>query len=724
MNRREPPQIAVWMLEHLTSGNRDEALAGDLLETFQTGRSNGWYWRQAIGACVVSWFESLRARASMLAFALLWTIMAPAWNVVCEKGENGQFGAVFEKLVPKLGPFWLIAALIGWIVFHAVFLWGGLLIFSLFHTGTGGTLYRDKYKRAFLIAPLIFVPLYGVLFLLVDLYWYGYFEYSHLLSSTLDQIIDFRILADLIRMPYLLALVCALWKAIPISRRASNRVSGTVDSDLSMSGFDVYSDAIALTSTGNPFIVRQFFLAMVGAGLLNALIAGFLLCRLPESHSPTLTLLCTKAGFYVLAGVLAGAGGTYVYWKNPASPFSANEPLPFGLFALECAVGWVWIPALVILFEQLSPATAIVAMIGTFTLTSGMRRVSSPIFASDVRTVAAPRQGQVSIFTKSLYPAPSEPYGYLIAICLYAGGAAFFLRSYHSAAALLAVAASVFAWKKTLPQSLRSDWNQEYRQAALHLAKVVIPAVLVTAWALLDGVAHRNRLEAVSAAFLADAKDSAEKESGGLLKNKEAALGSSGYESVILWPYTKKDPIVPPVVVENNLLAPGTKKPLILRFNGPYWYLQPPNKVPGRMAHLANGTPLGVDIQSSNSMPLVMDAHQYLSSSIRVARCREITVELANRDNRIGSISVGILLTDGTSAKNPTLYLGEQPIVSAESGHFSIKSAPVFETLRFSVPLDAKTQKFNEITVLILPDIEHRFEAPKIAIERFELFPR
>lgn len=718
MNRREPPPIAVWMLEHLNSGERDEALAGDLLEAFQAGRSDGWYWRQASGACVVSWFEGLRARASMLVFALLWSIMAPAWNVLCQKVESGQFSTTFvNELISKLGgPFWLFAVLPSWIILHAVFLWGGLLIFSLLHTRIGGNLYRVKYERAFLMAPLIFTPVYGALYLLVTLNWYGYFENFPLLNSPWGQFADLRVLADAIRLPYFLALLCALWRAIPVSSRASE----SMDSALSING----SGTRAITLPADSFVVKRFFVLMVGAGLMNALIAGFLICRLPESHSPSLMSLCAKAAFYVLAGVLVGVGGTYLYWKNPASPFSTSEPLPFGLFALVCTGGWVWVPALVILFEQLSPATAIVAMTGAFALTSGVRRVSSPVFDSEGCKIPAPRQSQVSLFAESLYLAPGEPYGHLIAIGLYAGGAAFLLRSYHTAAALLALAASVFAWKQTQPQVPSSNWSREYRRAARHLAKLAIPAVLVTAWALLDGVAHRNRLAVESVALAADARDTGGKDSGGQLKSDETAPGSSGYQSVILWPFAKKDPIVPPVVVENELLARGTREPLILRFDGPYWYLQPPQKAPGRMAHSAKGTPLAFDIQSSNSMPLVMDAHQYLSSSIRVARCREITVEFANFDNKNGAISLGVLLTDGTSAKKPTLYLGQQPIMSTESGQFSIKSAPVFETLRFSLPMNARIQKFNEITVLILPDIEHTFEAPKIAIEQFELFPR
>src|SRR4029077_19914803 len=68
MHRREPPPQATWMLEHLTSGTRNEALAGDLLEELRAGRTNAWYWRQALSACAVSWSKSLAVRGPMLSF--------------------------------------------------------------------------------------------------------------------------------------------------------------------------------------------------------------------------------------------------------------------------------------------------------------------------------------------------------------------------------------------------------------------------------------------------------------------------------------------------------------------------------------------------------------------------------------------------------------------------------------------------------------------------------
>lgn len=45
-----PPRLAVWLLEHCGPELNQEALAGDLNEAFQQGRSKAWYWRQVLAA--------------------------------------------------------------------------------------------------------------------------------------------------------------------------------------------------------------------------------------------------------------------------------------------------------------------------------------------------------------------------------------------------------------------------------------------------------------------------------------------------------------------------------------------------------------------------------------------------------------------------------------------------------------------------------------------------
>jgi hypothetical protein len=84
-----------------------------------------------------------------------------------------------------------------------------------------------------------------------------------------------------------------------------------------------------------------------------------------------------------------------------------------------------------------------------------------------------------------------------------------------------------------------------------------------------------------------------------------------------------------------------------------------------------------------------------------------------NSDNRPGAIALAVLLTDSTPPGKPTLYLGQQPIISTQPGHFSIKPSPTDEVLRFPIPRPGKIRRFNGITVLFLPDVEHSQTGPK-----------
>ena len=49
---RKPPAVATALLHRL--GPQDDPLAGDLLEDYRSGRSRLWYWRQVLGAIVLT----------------------------------------------------------------------------------------------------------------------------------------------------------------------------------------------------------------------------------------------------------------------------------------------------------------------------------------------------------------------------------------------------------------------------------------------------------------------------------------------------------------------------------------------------------------------------------------------------------------------------------------------------------------------------------------------
>lgn len=713
MKRTEPPPLAVWMLEHCTPGDRDEALAGDLLEVFYTGRTEGWYWRQALQACAISWLTSLRARASLLVFALLWSMLAPAWKALIDRADGSR---LIDWLwhVQGAGPLPALAVLAVWVALNAVFLWAGMLIYLLAQTGIG-TIFRGK-GHAFLMVLLIFVPAYAATFVLVNLYWYSFFSNAKLADTAMGQIADLRMLADVLRVPYFAAILCALWKLVPLLVRTRASINSESASNESSEQVECLSPLARM----DLFTMRRFLGLMVGAGLINAMIAGFLLCRFSDEHALSLGALLVRAIIYVGVGAIAGVVGTKMYWESPASPFRENAPIPFSLFALVCAAAWIWVPAMMLFSEQMSAAAALVAVFGAVLLGIGLRNATNAVFAPT--QVSSSFDGETNeLFTESLYRAPLEVHGYLIAVCLYAAGWALAVHSNLTAAALLALSTFLFAWKRTCGRSRGFDGKREYKRSALLFACATIPAVMVTMWALLDGVAHRNHEAGIKTALAAGNGNAALENKG---RKVDSAYGVGGYESLILWPVPEKKQIIAPLPAPASFLAPGTTRPLIIPFDGAYWYMQLPQKVPGPAAHQAHGTPIGANIESNNLIPLVMDAHQTLGMAIPIARCREIQVEVANRDNRAGAISMAVLLTDGASHEKQALYLGQQPIVSTKPGQFTAKAVPVYETLRFAVPDGARLRRFNEITVMLLPDVEHTYVGPKIAIEQFQLMPR
>jgi hypothetical protein len=286
------------------------------------------------------------------------------------------------------------------------------------------------------------------------------------------------------------------------------------------------------------------------------------------------------------------------------------------------------------------------------------------------------------------------------------------------ASALLASAACLFNLKKTVAPERKHDSAHEYRRAVFRLSTIALPALLTTFWALLDGVAHRNHLAGLGAGTGA---------SGQGTRSEKADAASSahpgaGYESVILWPYPPKKQVVAPVDAK-LVQANGPMQPLVIRFNGEYWYLQPPELQPGPHAHQAHGSPLDVHIASANSFPLMMQAHQFLRAPVRVSRCREIRMQIRSREMGDGVIAIAIWLKNSAATGASEVYLGERPVAGGNSDAL-LSPAGAAQTLVFPVPSAPRARKFDEISVMILPDSRHQRVGPRIAIEQFEIVPR
>ena len=69
MRSSQPPIVATWVLTHF--GNRNEVLAGDLIEEYRRGRSASWYWRQVVVALLIGCGKEIRTHKLLAVRALV-----------------------------------------------------------------------------------------------------------------------------------------------------------------------------------------------------------------------------------------------------------------------------------------------------------------------------------------------------------------------------------------------------------------------------------------------------------------------------------------------------------------------------------------------------------------------------------------------------------------------------------------------------------------------------
>ena len=95
MTERSPPKLAWWLLKHWGSPYQGEALAGDLFEQYQEGRSRAWCWRQVIAAIVLARWRFVGALpwaavGRLLSYLLAETAAVLAAVVVVDHERHAQ----------------------------------------------------------------------------------------------------------------------------------------------------------------------------------------------------------------------------------------------------------------------------------------------------------------------------------------------------------------------------------------------------------------------------------------------------------------------------------------------------------------------------------------------------------------------------------------------------------------------------------------------------------
>jgi hypothetical protein len=450
------------------------------------------------------------------------------------------------------------------------------------------------------------------------------------------------------------------------------------------------------------------------AGFVTAISMAAVICRAPLSTSPLLILIILASG-YVLVTAISGATGSYVYWIRTRT-FSTSDLVQL---LQSTASAWVWIPAIVLLSQQDSIWAPAVAGAGAAVLAISLRTAGPGSFHSDVRADEV-EPTQQELFAQSLASTRPEWNGSLVAVSLVCVAAAVARGWLFPASALLALAAFAFAWARGAASHASGQYPlPRFSAAALRQTKSAVPALLITTLAMMAGMRHDLQLWGLGNGLGNSANATR--------KATDLRTGGGGHFSVILLTAPQLQQMLIPHTTQPLPSSIRLTKPMVIQFDGEYWYFQPPDRDPGPTPFKALGNPLTANIHSTLAIPLMMQAHQRLSTPLPVRCCRAIEVELENRDQSAGALDLAVSLSDSAQPNNP-LTLGVQPIHSTQGELWRYRSAPAQEIVRFSIPAHfehAQNQisHFDWIDMLIVPSAQRMQSGAKIAIRTMRLVP-
>jgi hypothetical protein len=222
MNDRKPPALARWMLDHLISRETNEALSGDLLEAFRTGRSSGWYWYQVIAAIAIAWSWNAWRHRTMLFFAAVWSVFAPAWILLITRSS---VGILADSMPDVPWPWSFICGFVFTVIGPSMlFIWLGVAVYSTLHVLTFGKL-PLRWVRKGLPWGLIAFALAQACRIAIDVYYphsAGHAEHWGRLT-VLGVIENFGGWSALLRFPYFIGTATTLW-SLP-SKHSSEKLT-------------------------------------------------------------------------------------------------------------------------------------------------------------------------------------------------------------------------------------------------------------------------------------------------------------------------------------------------------------------------------------------------------------------------------------------------------------------------------------------------------------------
>jgi hypothetical protein len=470
-----------------------------------------------------------------------------------------------------------------------------------------------------------------------------------------------------------------------------------------LSHAEAVPDAPGSTSEITPDLANPGVRPSLLAGCLTAAAFTLLFCRPPQPHTLTWTTILVRSTGYIALAAITGAMGTAI-----SRLFLKTKP-PFALLLRSAAPAWIFFPCILLFYLRQAPWLYLAIALATIVSAVNLRR----IFPVHAETDQLPHSTSV---LPSIYGLPIARFRpFRAAVIAISAQAALFCAAADRlipAGVLIAASLFLFTWRWS---AFDTSLTLTGKRPSSLLGGV---ALSFTVLALLPWLSAKpHNLLGPSIQF--------HRPSRLAQRPVEPDPPNAEYVGIVLWPPPKKKTeIVPPTPRVHSFAIGRAAKPVVIPFDGPYWYFKSPSIRPGLRAHIAHGNATDVTIRSSDWWPLLMQAHQNLGLPIDLNCCSEIDVAITNADTRPGVITLALRLTDSLSAAKSIQTLPDQTILSTVAAQIPINRPPVKEILRFPIPHAASMRQFNQIDVLYHPARDRARGAARVSIQSFTLIPK
>lgn len=381
----------------------------------------------------------------------------------------------------------------------------------------------------------------------------------------------------------------------------------------------------------------------------------------------------------------------------------------------------LWLAPLALLMRTSSPLALFAGVAFAVCATGTLRGL-------DQRPI---REQQSLLFSLRPDPSPLFPrcrpqISILSGLCAQTGALVFFTGQIIVGTSLVGIAFCLWTWWSG-PRSPAQD--RSVRQS--YTLPLAMLAIIFTMAALIPYVSGTGGLRLGSlhkpAVRISSQGSVAPRRSTGETVNEARKLPSEGNAGIILWPEKQQQTklIAPtPIDLSRPPQFGSNANPLVIPFDGVYWFFKAPDLRPPKTARQAHASPDAVEIRSTDQRPLSIEAHDNLGNLIDLNCCSRIQIAIRNADRYPETVSLELILVDSTQPTEAHVSLGAMMVKSSHAWRIYERPRPVSEILNFPIPMHVRLHRFDEIKVIFRLDRARADAAAKIAIDHFVLVPR